>query len=558
MSVDFDVCVIGSGAGGSPVAYSLSKAGYSVCVLEKGPWFRNQDYCKDELAVDYYNAYITDQRDEPQVVEEKSDRGDWERIRTDESKWNFWNGSCVGGGTNFMSGFFYRLKPVDFRLLSEFGPIPGANIADWPITYQDLEPYYALAEYEIGISGRVTAHRFSEPRSTSDYPFPPTAEHPVSRWIDRACHDLGFTPLPIARAILPFSVMDRKGCSYSGYCGGFGCSTGAKGSSRVALLDRAVKLGNCQVKSQARARRLITNRRGNQVSTVEFMDPAGRTQRLSARIFVVACQAIETARLLLLSTGPAHPQGLGNRHGLVGQNLISVGGGGGSGRLLYAKLPEQQRAELRLQGPFVNRGLQDWYVIEEANMGRQKGGTIDFLFSYPGVIDQAVRQTRREDKWVWGTSLKERLRSHFQDGKTLQMEVFCDWLPTRDCFVTLDSQVKDAWGIPVARIRLGYHPHDLRIAQFLVDRGEQVFHRLGAESVRTFVSGDPSTNLMGGTCRFGKDPDTSVLDTHCRVHDVDNLYVTDGSFMPTGGSVPFTWTIYANAFRVADHIRSIL
>ena len=124
---DFDVCVIGSGAGGSPVAFILARAGYSVVVLERGPWFTTDDFRKDELACCLRDTYRPSRRDEPHVIELEDDDGGWREQLTEDSRWNFWNGNCVGGASNFMSGYFHRLKPVDFRLLSEFGPIEGGQ-----------------------------------------------------------------------------------------------------------------------------------------------------------------------------------------------------------------------------------------------------------------------------------------------------------------------------------------------------------------------------------------------------------------------------------------------
>lgn len=138
------------------------------------------------------------------------------------------------------------------------------------------------------------------------------------------------------------------------------------------------------------------------------------------------------------------------------------------------------------------------------------------------------------------------------------VEVFADWMPNPDCYVTLDPDVKDKWGIPVARVRVGRHPHNKQVADFLLDKGVDILSRLGGERIVKSSRGAPATNLAGGTCRFGRDPKSSALDVDCRAHDVKNLFVTDASFMPTGGSAPFTWTIYANSFRVAEVIRTQL
>ena len=558
MGTDYDVCIIGSGAGGGPVALTLAEAGYSVVVLEKGPWLTGQDFFKDELACCRRSVYTPQLEDEQHVIEDLYD-GEWVGEATSESGWDFWNGNCVGGSSNFMSGFFYRLKPEDFRLLSEFGPIEGANVADWPIGYQDLEPWYALVEKEVGVSGRFVDHPFAEPRSTADFPLPPTQEHPVVSRIDSACNKLGLHPLPTPRAILPAAKGERGGCSYSGYCGSYGCSTGAKGGSRAALLNRAVTTGRCEIRPHAKVHKLISDTKGKVVAA-HYFDADSRTRVVDAKIFVVACQAIETSRLLLSSSGPKHAQGLGNNSGQVGKNLLFSAGGSGTGDLEYAGLSESDAAALKTRGPFVNRGLQDWYYIDDkAFGGRAKGGTVDFLLRHPNPIGKAMSEKWGEDdRLVWGRPLQQRLKSLFADSQYLRYEIFCDWLPTDDCFVSLASGVRDKWNTPVAKVRIGYHEHDLKVGHYINERTLKVMEAMGAKNIRSGVSGSPPQNLVAGGCRFGDDPATSVLNADCRVHDVENLYVTDGSFMPTGGSVPYTWTIYANAFRVADRIRSSL
>lgn len=557
MSKDYDVCVIGSGAGGGPVAYELAKAGKSVIVLEKGPWLTENDFYKDELACCRRSTYTPNLKDEQHVIEEQGSNGKWLSEPTFESGWDFWNGNVVGGSSNFMSGYFYRLKPKDFRLLSEFGPIQGANVADWPISYDDLEPYYTKAESVIGISGHAVDHPFKEPRSTKDFPYPPTAEHPISKHIDHACEELGLHSLPTPRAILSKPDHGRNSCEYSGYCGSYGCASGAKGSSRAALLNHAVNTGNCHIQAKAKVHKLISDKHGK-VIAAEYFDENNKTKQVSAKIFVVACHAIESSRLLLASTGPKHPNGLANNHNQVGKNLLFSAGGSGTGEFTYDKLEKKIADELKVRGPFVNRGLQDWYFINDKKIGGElKGGTIDFLLRHPNAIAKAMPlKWDDNDNLVWGHEFKQQLKSKFTATQDLRFEVFNDWLPNDNCFVSLDSKVKDKWGSAVAKVRVGYHEHDIKIGEYLAEKAENVLNQMGADNVRSSVSGSPPPNLVAGGCRFGNDINTSVLNADCRAHDVDNLYVTDGSFMPTGGSVPYTWTIYANSFRVADIIKN--
>jgi choline dehydrogenase-like flavoprotein len=345
----------------------------------------------------------------------------------------------------------------------------------------------------------------------------------------------------------------RGACSYSGYCGSYGCDTGAKGTSLEGFLPRALATGRCDLKDRAYVQRIVSDDTGRAVA-VEYRDRDDRLQRVEARIFVVACQAIESARLLLLSTGPRHPRGLGNRNGLVGRHLMFSTFGAAWGDFPYHRF-ESRWPWLRSAEPFVNRYVQDWYEIDHPNGGRRKGGTLNFLLMHPNPIAAAEREAFHGDAPVWGEALQARLARYFRETAHLRFEVFGDYTPTPEGRVILDPDVKDRHGRPAARAQVIRHPRDKETVEWLIARGEAILQAMGAENVRRppFV-GNESANLVAGTCRFGDDPATSVLDRDCRAHFVDNLYVTDGSFMPSAGSVPFTFTIYANALRVAARI----
>ena len=557
MIIETDVCIVGSGAGAGPVAYTLSKVGKKVLILEKGPWFTEEDFTKDEISVCRRSIYTPNLRDERHVLEKKH-KDHWDAKSTYDSGQDFWNGSLVGGSSNLMSGYFHRLKPNDFNLLSEYGEIEGANVVDWPINYEDLEPFYAMTEEVVGVSGKVVEHSFLEPRSTPDYPYPKLAENHISEIIDGACSRLGYTSIPTARAIISKPKEDRNACYLSNYCGSYACSSAAKGSSRAALLNPALKTGNLTITPHAKVYKLSTDENGKVVSA-HYYNEKNEEVIVKANTFVVACQAIETSRLLLASPGEKHPNGIGNNTGQLGKNIIFSAGGVGHGEFPYNKFSDEDIEKLKSRGTFVNRSLQEWYEINDSEFGvKAKGGTVDFLWKHANPIARSIRLKWGRGGLIWGEKLKEKMHKYFTEERHLTFEVFNDWLPTDDCFVTLDDEVTDKWGDQVAKVRLGYHQHDLKVGEYIAQKTEEVLKEMGAERIRSSVSGSPPSNLVAGGCRFGTDPQTSVLDKNCKVHDCDNLYVTDASFMPTGGSVPYTFTIYANSFRVAEHMKGVI
>ena len=552
----YTICIIGSGAGAGPIAYELSRAGYSVVILEKGPWIKTSQFNKDEIVAARRSVYTPNLKDEQHVIESKNDDGEWVAEPTYETGRDFWNGSCVGGSSNFMSGYFHRMKPKDFKLLSEYGTIEGANIEDWPISYNDLEPYYTKVEKTVGVSGRIVHHSTQEPRSTKTFPYPPLAENIVSKWIDQASADLSYQIVPVPRAILSKSKDNRNACVYSNYCGSYGCSSDAKGSSRASLLNDSIATGNCDILANSKVFYLETDGH-NKIIKAHYYDINNEEQSIKADIFVIAAQAIETSRLLLMSKNKEFPDGLANNNGQVGKNLIFSAGGTGSGLFYDNDLSEENFNKLRTPGVFVNRSIHHWYEIDDSTRfsKKTKGGIVDFLFEHPNGIRKAIQQ-----KWdangnlLFGSALKSKILDHFTKQRKLNFEIFCDWLPTDDCFVSLDPEIKDKWGDAVAKIRIGHHPQDIEVGQFLAEKSMLLLQKMGAKDIKSNVSGSPPPNLVAGGCRFGNNPKTSVLNKNCKAHEVNNLYISDASFMPTGGSVTYTWTIYANAFRVADHL----
>ena len=554
----FDICVVGSGAGAGPIIYELSKAGHKVIVLEKGPWFKTDDFTKDEMVASRKSVYTPDLRDERHVLVKKEEDGKYYSESTYSSGKDFWNGNAVGGSSNFMSAYFHRLKPVDFRLRSEYGEIPGANHVDWPISYDELEPYYTKVEEVVGVSGKVKQHSFLEPRSTPDFPFPPLQENIFASWLDKGAQELGFEIFPSPRGIISQPKDNRKACFYSNYCGSYGCNSDAKGSSRAALINQALETGNCTIIPNAKVYHLETDGNGT-IVRAHYYDHLGEKQNIEAGIFVVAAQAIETSRLLLMSKNEEFPNGLGNNSGQVGKNIVFSGGGVGSGQVFFDDITEKEAMMLQQPGVFINRASQQWYEINDPAFGpRMKGGTIDFVSEHANGVSKTIPLKKENGKLIYGSELKTRIHDYFTKQRKLKFEIFIDWLPNDNCFVELDPSITDKWGDPVAKVWLGYHEHDIKVGKYIAEKAEALFKQLGMKNVHSSVNGSVSSNLQAGGCRFGIDPATSVLDKNCKAHEVTNLYVTDGSFMPTGGSVTYTFTIYANSFRVADHLKERL
>jgi choline dehydrogenase-like flavoprotein len=551
------ICVIGSGAGAGPIIYELSKAGHKVIVLEKGPWLKTEDYSKDEISMTRREVVTPKLIDEPNVIEFQKLNGEWKGKPNYKGGQNFWNGNVVGGSSNFMSGYFHRMKPNDFKLLSNYGPIKNSNVVDWPINYEDLEPYYDKVEKEVGVSGRIINHKFQEPRSSNDFPYPPLAENYVSELLDKSANKIGFELMPIPRAILSQPKDDRNACYYSNFCGSYACNSDAKGSSRAALINQALETENVELLSLSKVFHLETNGKGR-IIKAHYHSADGIDRFIEADIFVVAVQAIETSRLLLLSKNKEFPNGLANNNGQVGKNLIFSAGGVGGGIIDYSEFSEQEAHKLDMPGVFVNRSLHQFYEIENNNT-KIKGGIIDFLFEHANPIGKCIRNKWNDDNTLlFGEEYQKKLLHYFTKQRKLKFEIFIDWQPNDNCFVSLDPEVKDKWGDAVARLRVESNSHDLEIGKILAEKGEAILKELGCKNIYSNISSYPPPNLQAGGCRFGTDPNTSVLDINCKAHEVENLYITDGSFMPTGGSVTYTWTIYANSFRVAEYLINTL
>lgn len=547
---EVDVLVIGSGAGGGTLAWSLADAGVSVLVLEKGPYYTAKDFAyHDELLIQKRGFFTPIQELEPRMLREANDP---EYRRTSAG----WLANCVGGGTVHMSGFFLRLHKVDFKMKSVYGDLPHATVEDWPIEYDEFTPWYDRIEYLLGVGGIAGQNPFDEPRKVP-YPLGPIKEHPFTAPFDRATKKLGLHPFSTPRAVLSAPYGGRPPCNYCGYCGNYGCEIGAKSSVLAAFMPRAEATGKCTVRAKSMVTEIVLDDKGRAVGA-NYLDEKGAMHQAKARVVVVSCTAIESARLLLNSKSNLFPQGLANTNGLVGKNMIfSVHSATEAD--FYRSGKAKDFPGFDDLHPFLGRSVQDYYMGKKGS-GVKKAGTLrfDMMPSSPVSRMTKVAISRAGgtlDRPLWGQQLKDELRKHFHEMRTLECEAFGEYTASSASYMDTDPDTKDKYGLPVARLTIGILEENVKAVRYLADRAADIFREMGADEVRFGIMGGTSWVLQHGTCRFGKDPNTSVLDKNCRTHDVPNLYVVDGSFMPSSGGVPTTLTIQANALRVAAHLR---
>ncbi|MDF1565907.1 MAG: GMC family oxidoreductase [Deltaproteobacteria bacterium] len=534
-----DVVVVGSGAGGGTFAYGAARAGKSVVLLEKGPWYRDEDYVHDEIASVRRDMWVPYPTEDPHVLVKEGGKPQ----KSPEG----WIARCVGGGTVHMSGFFYRHHPEDFRLARRYPDLPGAELADWPITYEALAPFYDEVEKIIGVSGKAGQHPFEPPRA-GDYPLEPLADSNLAEVLDRGIARLGLHGFATPRAVLSRPYRGRSPCVYCAFCGSFGCEVGAKSSAASTMVPLALATGRCELRAGSMVFEIVTDASGR-ATGVRYFDEEGTIVEQKARVVVVGATAVESARLLLASRSKAHPEGIGNAEGQVGRHLHFSALGKAWAELERAALPAQLREDDGM--PFLGRSVQDTYFLKQHAGGYDKGGTLNFIGPHRNPIYTAERLSWRGRPGLWGAKLKAALHRYYHEVRELELEVFAEFLPNPKTFVSLDPEVKDRWGLPAARIDVSVHPLSRARVTEVTKIGIEVFRAAGAAAAEIETAGGFTGFLQGGTCRMGSDPKESVVDARCRVHGVPNLLVVDGGALPTSGGVPNTFTIMANALRAS-------
>ena len=531
-----DFVIIGSGSAGGILAKELSVAGFSVVVLEQGRYRRTTEFSHDELAVLFNDEYVGGMRGpDPQTFRPSED--DVAAVPDFPAAYY---ARMVGGSSVHFSANFWRLRPVDFKERSLLGAVGGADLTDWPIDYDELEPWYTKVDWEIGVSGAPGP--FDAPRSRP-YPLPPLPVKSSGVLLEKGARKLGLHPQVAPVAILSRPFNGRAPCIHCGFCMGFGCETGAKSSTLVTMIPQAEATGRCEIRPQSTVHRLETGADGR-VREVLYYDAEGREQAQRARAVVLAANGAETPRLLLMSASDRHPDGLANTSGYVGRNLMFNGHSG-----THAWFEEPLHDYKSVQ---CSRLVHDFYE-SDPKRGFYGGGAIDarpFLSASPMLFALAGMPP---DVPRWGSAYKQALAHGFT--RNMFLAAATTSLPVPSNNITLDPELKDRFGRPALRVTYRDHPDDLAMAGFLQDWAVGIADAAGAAKVwREPV--EPSTvgaHLLG-TCRMGDDAERSVVDRYHRSHDVPNLFICDGSSMVTSGRGQPTMTIMALAFRAAHHI----
>ena len=518
-----DACVIGSGAGGGVVAKELCEQGVNVVLLEGGPQFDSlQDYTSARTDWELVESQVREQFTVPAL--RKLTSGNQEGRKPSPNEVN-----GVGGGTLRYLAYAPRLRPDDFRVYSDDGV--GC---DWPITYEDLVPYYRKVELELGVSGRA-----GDPWTplVEPYPNPPFENSYSNKIIERGCDKLGIRLWRTPMARLSRYFKGRPRCIQCGQCS-TGCMSHAKSSMDVTYIKMAEATGRLDLRPKSVAARIKVDAEGNARSVIYF-DSNGTEHEQKADVVIVSCGSIQSPRLLLNSKSNLFPNGLANSSGLVGKYFMQHLGI--NSRAIYADRMDSFR------GFFGGATSQD-FTRTRAGNSFARGWRIDLHSAIQGPVEMS----RATVHSLWGKQLKDYMRKYF--GHVAGVLASGEQLPDERNCVELDPEVKDEYGMPVPRITYKWHKND-KLMQVAMEKNVIEIHEAAGATDILKVNDSPGTSPHNlGTCRMGSVPKKSVLNSFCQSHDVSNLFVIDGSCFVTGGTANPSLTIHAIAVRASEYI----
>ena len=544
----FDALVIGSGAGGGPVAYVLATNGMKVLVLEAGPCHLDfiddparqpvPRFSNDELKTEHRNFIETDDRVEPRT---------WRSSEADGDRIDGLTGNVqalpktVGGGCLHADLKMPRFQPTDFQLGSLLD-VPGTSFANWPLQYDELEPFYAWGERELGVQGLAGANPFEGPRS-SPFPMAPGAPMYGGLVVGKGLAALGYTMFPYPMAVNSVPYDNRPACVDCGFCSGYPCPTNAKGSTAVTMLRKALLSNNCQLRAETRVVKLVVNGAGTAIIGVEAIDPTGARVTYTADRYVLAASPIEDVRLLQLSGG------LGNSSGLVGRNLMF--------HYQTVALGIFDERVHGYRGRTVAHGFADFRGVPN-DPTRPLGGIVEIsgggLPIGEGKFYERIIKQLRAGTWD-GALFKQMMRQSPGRDRVMVLVIQAEDAPQTTNRVDLDPAIVDLDGLPVARCTYQNHNFEIDAGVFYEPKLMDILQASGAKYTAIAPrDAIPSSQHIMGTLRFGTDPTTSVCDPNGKFWDLGNLYASDGSLFPTSSGFNPTMTIATLALRVAAAI----
>ena len=556
----YDVCVVGSGAGGGMAAMVLAKAGANVLMLEAGPMW--------DATLDTYMfkwPYDTPRRGAPipeqQFGEFDAAFGGWTLdgepyTRAPGEEFDWFRSRMLGGRTNHWGRISLRFGPDDFRrkTLDSLGD-------DWPITYEDLKPYYDKIDQFIGVFGENLPNFPNEPDGMF---LPPPKPRCYELLIKQASERLDIPCVPSRLSILTKPLNGRPACHYCGQCNR-GCSTHSNFSSPSVLIPPALETGRLKIIANAMAREVTVDDTGL-ASGVTYVDKTtARDNHVRARIVVLAASACESARILLNSKSTKFPQGLANSSGAVGKYLMDSTGTSVRGFVpkLMEGIPhnEDGTGGMHLYMPWwLNNRKLDFprgYHIEIGGGRRLPNAGFGSGIHNFTSVSTAGQPTAYGG---YGTQLKNDYRRLY--GATVNFAGRGEMIPNPDSYCDIDPVVVDKWGIPVLRFHFKWSDYEYKQAKHMQETFRAIIEEMGGTPTSPMPTAEQGYNLEAGgriihevgVTRMGKDPSTSVLNGHCQAHDVRNLFVADGGPLPSQADKNCTWTILALSMRTAEYI----
>lgn len=535
----YDVVVVGAGAGGGVAACTLAESGARVLLVERGASLSyaevGRDHLRNHRSSIHGNNTGPDSTGNPREWVRR-DGSVVEITQTHDPRWNN-NAMTVGGGSRVYQGMAWRFVPTDFEMASAYGVPDNSSLADWPITYDDLEPFYSWAEHEIGVCGDDSAHPALGPRSRG-YPMPPLPTNTEAAVLGGGAERLGLRTGPVPLLINSIPRDGRARCVQCGECVGFACPSAAKNGTYETMIPRALATGRADLVTRTRAVEITVDGTGAASGLRLVDETSGATRTVRAGDVVLACGAIETARLLLASRSDHHPDGIGNATDQVGRHL--------QGHDFVSVFGRFDEPVLDLAGPGVSIATVDHLHGNDGVIG---GGVIaNEIVKLPIVH---WRWAYHPDAPRWGAAAKAAMRDGYRTTGHLFGQV--QEIPAPDNRVRLGDAL-DAVGMRVARLAGAAHPETVRTARHVRDVASAWMSASGARQVWAdpVPTGLTAGQHQAGTCRMGADPATSVVGPDGRVHGQRNLWITDASVHVTNGGVNPVLTIFALARRTSS------